>query len=295
MAEAKLFIGNLPSDVTTEELSYVFGSYGTVAKLHLMDATRSKSGHACAFVVYTTPEAAATAIRTLDGVYKIRENAPEPISVSVARGHSIAPGEAGPAAAASTLLMPGVPGVSPVQPATMGAMGTMAGAPTMPMTTTIPAQPSLDPLAAMQPTMTFAPQQPTMAPQAPAQLAAPVLGAPPMGGGFPGAPPTKSMCKLFVGDLPSDITKEAILFVFSNYGNVTDVHVMTGKSRSGAACAIVEYSNEVEAQTAIATLHQKYEIRAGAGPISVRVFEGGRGKGAPPPGGVLSAPRFSPY
>merc|ERR1719331_3135323 len=86
-------------------------------------------------------------------------------------------------------------------------------------------------------------------------------------------------CKLFVGDLPGDIAREALVAVFSTYGTVTDVHLMTGKSRSGAACALVEYSNMTEAQTAIATLHQKYEIRPGAGNITVRLFEGTKGKG----------------
>merc|ERR1719446_1805653 len=91
-------------------------------------------------------------------------------------------------------------------------------------------------------------------------------------------------CKLFVGDLPGDIAREALFAVFSTYGTVTDVHLMTGKSRSGAACALVEYSNSLEAQTAINTLHQKYEIRPGSGMITVRHFEGtkGKGKGAAP-------------
>merc|ERR1719203_933391 len=76
--------------------------------------------------------------------------------------------------------------------------------------------------------------------------------------------------KLFVGNLPTDVQQEAIRMVFSHYGNVTNIHVMQGKSRSGQACAFVEYSTPLEAETAILTLHEKYEIRPGEGAIMVK-------------------------
>lgn len=34
--------------------------------------------------------------------------------------------------------------------------------------------------------------------------------------------------KLFVGNLPADISEEDMRTVFSTYGMVTDVHIMTG-------------------------------------------------------------------
>ena len=46
--------------------------------------------------------------------------------------------------------------------------------------------------------------------------------------------------KIFVGNLPNDITKEVLYQVFSTYGLVSDVHVMVGKSDSGQACAFIE-------------------------------------------------------
>jgi len=76
--------------------------------------------------------------------------------------------------------------------------------------------------------------------------------------------------KLFVGNLPADIQQEAIRMVFSHYGQVTNIHIMTGKSRSGQSCAFVEYSSPLEAETAILTLHEKYEIRPGEGNIMVK-------------------------
>ena len=69
--------------------------------------------------------------------------------------------------------------------------------------------------------------------------------------------------KIFVGNLPNDISKDVLYKVFSTYGNVLDVHIMTGKSDSGQACSFVEYSSQLEAQTAITTLNNNYEIREG--------------------------------
>ncbi|CAD7931072.1 unnamed protein product [Amoebophrya sp. A25] len=79
--------------------------------------------------------------------------------------------------------------------------------------------------------------------------------------------------KIFVGNLPTDITKEVLRQVFSTYGVVTDVHVMVGKSDSGQACAFVEYQQQIEAQTAINTLNNNYEIREGCGKIVCRFYE----------------------
>merc|ERR1719356_504183 len=93
--------------------------------------------------------------------------------------------------------------------------------------------------------------------------------------GAVGAPPPmmqqpQQRSKLFVGNLPADIQQEALMMVFGHYGSVTNVHIMQGKSRSGQACAFIEYSKPVEAETAILTLHEKYEIRPGEGNIWVK-------------------------
>ena len=47
-------------------------------------------------------------------------------------------------------------------------------------------------------------------------------------------------------------------------------YIMAGKSNSGQSCAFVEYSSAAEADVAIQTLHDKYEIRPGAGMILVK-------------------------
>jgi RNA recognition motif-containing protein len=272
LQEAKLFVGNLPSDITNEELQYVFSNYGTVSKLHIMDSARSKSGQACAFVSYSTPEAAAIAVRTLNNVYKIRVDAPEAITVSVAKGSGQPEGSAIAAALVAAAVAPTVNTVGLQPPGGVFSVGTefptaglALGQATLGLEAAVAA--AAQQSAALQ---LAASQIPLVIPGLQPAFALPTLA--------PSSGPTQQ-CKLFVGDLPSDITREALIAVFSTYGAVTDVHLMTGKSRSGAACALIEYSNITEAQTAINTLHQKYEIRPGAGMITVRIFEGSKGNG----------------
>lgn len=98
------------------------------------------------------------------------------------------------------------------------------------------------------------------------------------GGGLPTPPPPPQKTKIFIGNLPHDISNEAMTVVFNTYGVVKNCHIMTGKAKSGQACAFIEYSTPVEAETAILTLHEKYEIRPGEGPIIVKYAnsQGGR-------------------
>merc|ERR1719210_259345 len=109
---------------------------------------------------------------------------------------------------------------------------------------------------------------------------------PNFGGAVPPPPPPdplimRQKTKLFVGNLPSDISQEAIHLVFSYYGTVTNIHIMAGKAKSGQSCAFVEYSAPIEAETAVLTLHEKYEICPGDGCIMVKYAN--------------STPRTGPY
>lgn len=93
--------------------------------------------------------------------------------------------------------------------------------------------------------------------------------------GESGAPGTK----LYVGNLPSDILKEDLEQVFGHYGRLDDVHIMTGRSKSGQASAFVRYSTASEAKDCIAAMDQGYEIRPGEGEILVKLADGAAGKG----------------
>eukprot|EP00439_Symbiodinium_sp_Y106_P076395 s532_g15.t1 len=87
-------------------------------------------------------------------------------------------------------------------------------------------------------------------------------------GGQGGAPGTK----IYVGNLPTDINKQALSQVFSNYGQVEDVHIMTG--RLSAKRAADWYYNSKDANDAILAMAQGYEIRQGDGHIVVRLADG---------------------
>lgn len=248
----KIFVGSLPTDATQEDLMIVFGTYGTPTDIHLM-AGKSTSGQACAFVVYDTREAAESAIASLDGVYQMREDGTGPIRVSWARPAG-GPGRS-----------PQMQQQAPMQPALMQPLQGSPGG-----------------------------YGPSMASKfAGGQHMSPVMqqhagnGEYAYSGGIPQPPPPdhglmKTKTKLFVGNLPADITQEAINTVFSHYGTVTNIHVMIGKSRSGQACAFVEYSSAIEAETAVLTLHEKYEIRPGDGAILVKYANSGGGMRASP-------------
>lgn len=79
-------------------------------------------------------------------------------------------------------------------------------------------------------------------------------------------------CRLYVGNLPSDISEEALDYVFKTYGSVESIHIIKGrKVDADRICAIIVFNEADEAATAIRTLDKVYEIRLGQGPIEVRV------------------------
>jgi len=233
----KLFVGNLPSDLSNEDVQSVFATYGNCTDVHIM-AGKATSGQSCAFVVFDDADAANSAVSALHNVYSFREDGSPPVTVSWARQGG-GKGAGGPAATqyASTPQYAAPqygggyskPGYSaPTYGGLNGGGGGGGGGYHVPART---------------------------------------------GGVNPPPPPVHAgsqQKKLFVGNLPSDIQDEAINMVFSHYGTVTNIHIMSGKSRSGACCAFVEYGAPVEAETAILTLNEKYEIRPGEGPILVK-------------------------
>jgi len=86
--------------------------------------------------------------------------------------------------------------------------------------------------------------------------------------------------RLYVANLPEDISDHALEYVFNNYGKVKNVHVITGKVVKGCVSAFVEYETTDDAETAVASLNDVYEIRPGFGPILVKFANAkGAGKG----------------
>ncbi|CAD7948258.1 unnamed protein product [Amoebophrya sp. A120] len=328
--EYKLFVGNLPADISEEDMRTVFTTYGMVTDVHIMTG-RSQSGAACAFVHYADQVSADQAIAALNKTYKIRIDAVDPITVSYAKVDTRASGSmtsagsyAGSNAAAA--------GFNPMLQGALNPYGMYATDPYAVYAQALAHQPPavaghdfLNPLynplynpagmamaggkgpGGMNPKgpgaagmakggghngmvhnqnlpMGAQVQNGMMQHNGMQQQAGGAAGAAGggsyYGGGKGGGPrpgrnphPNHPGRKIFVGNLPTDITKEVLRQVFSTYGVVTDVHVMVGKSDSGQACAFVEYQQQIEAQTAINTLNNNYEIREGCGKIVCRFYE----------------------
>mmetsp|Transcript_31549 Transcript_31549/g.90489 ORF Transcript_31549/g.90489 Transcript_31549/m.90489 type:complete len:290 (+) Transcript_31549:100-969(+) len=257
MRQAKIFAKGLPADIKEKEVRYIFSKYGTLVsadvvmwpatpslcpngclapvELNLTGRRERPDWQACAFVTYSTPDAAATAIRALNNVYRVRGgSSAEPISVCAARSGALP---------------------EPVQAASAAA------------TAAPPASAVERPAAEKAPPNGFNGPPTSVADKAP----------------FSGAPASatatyvaeKTRCKLFVGNLFANLPREALTTVFSEFGRVMNVHVMTGKSKFGSACAFVEMSNPQEAEIALRAMHQKFEPRIGSGtaPITVTYFQ----------------------
>jgi len=259
MREAKIFAKGLPSDIKEKEVRYIFGKYGALisadvvmwpapptlcpngclapVELNLTGRRERPDWQACAFVTYGSADAAATAIRALNNVYRVRGgSSAEPISVCAARSGALP---------------------EPVQAASAGAAATA------------PVASGLDRAAAEKASLNGfnALLQPASADKAP----------------FSSAPASatasyvaeKTRCKLFVGNLFANLPREALTTVFGEFGRVVNVHLMTGKSKFGSACAFVEMATPQEAEVALGAMHQKYEPRIGSGtaPITVTYFQ----------------------
>ncbi|CAJ1442983.1 unnamed protein product [Effrenium voratum] len=253
----KLFIGGLPADVTDEELRIVFGTYGKVVHCHIM-GVHPKSGLRCAFVYFKDFRAAEGAIKVLDNKYKIRQKAVDPIQVRWANTD-------------------GDRGKGEVWDRDWGGNGKSFGK----------GKDFSDPWFPKGKGKGWHPEDRlwekgwqdkgwTKGWEGPSWMSWQgdwsgwsMNGK---GKGWKGPPPVSWSpgTKLYVANLPDDIQEGAIEYVFSTYGTVDKVHLMTGKVKNGCISAFVEFRTPDEANTAIKSLDNKYEIRAGYGPLQVR-------------------------
>jgi len=79
-----------------------------------------------------------------------------------------------------------------------------------------------------------------------------------------------SMTRVHVANLPRNITEEALTRLFQQHGQVLGTQILTARSSTGQACAIVRYAASSAAEAAISTLNGKHEMRAGAGTLVVK-------------------------
>lgn len=278
--EKKLFVGKLPQDIHEDEIRMIFNTYGPTADVHLMNVEKQQPGQdRCAFVTYETAEAAKVAIQVLNGVYKFREDAKEPINVGVAirrnkgdKGGCKGGGKGDYGRGPPMGYDRGPPmgydrGYDRGPPPGMGKGGYDRGYDRGP-------PPDFDRGFKGGYDRGMPPRGYDRGPP------------PGYGGGYDrgydrGPPPRDDMgpprrpqaqpgTKIYVGNLPSDITKDAIDMVFGTYGRVSDIHIMNGRAKNGQSCAFVVFGSPTEAKTAMAAIATGYEIRPGEGNIYVK-------------------------
>ena len=132
--------------------------------------------------------------------------------------------------------------------------------------------------------------------------AMPVAGGPvQMGGGpvpaagGPVAQPNPEN-KLFVGGAPPGTDEETLKKIFEDHGEVEEVFLMRGGSRSGQACAFVRFVTPEGAIAAIQAVHGKYVMPGCTDPLVVRYADapGSRTK-KKGPGGAYGGFGPGPY
>eukprot|EP00928_Gymnodinium_smaydae_P034073 TRINITY_DN24229_c0_g1_i1.p1 TRINITY_DN24229_c0_g1~~TRINITY_DN24229_c0_g1_i1.p1 ORF type:complete len:471 (-),score=104.07 TRINITY_DN24229_c0_g1_i1:180-1592(-) len=83
--------------------------------------------------------------------------------------------------------------------------------------------------------------------------------------------PGKVQRKLYVGNLPVDVTREEIASVFCRYGYVEDIKIMHGRSRrTTQSCAFVVFATAEEAKACVKKADKRVEVRPGTGTLIVK-------------------------
>lgn len=81
----KLFVGQVPKNMTEEDLAFIFEPYGRILDLTVIRDRRSGNHRGCAFVTYENGEDAVKVVSEMHGKYKF-DGAPWPAQVRPAAG-----------------------------------------------------------------------------------------------------------------------------------------------------------------------------------------------------------------
>lgn len=256
--ECRCYVGKLPTDITKEDLRFVFKTYGKLTDIRLSERENFKQ----AIITYETRQSADSACQVLHEQYRFTEDCTEPITCTKGpgpRGGGKAFDDGGRGLGRNINDGKGYRSRSP---------GYERGGP------------SFDRRGGMV-----------------GGYGHDMHGPPPrdMGfefGGFGGdkgkgkgkdGGKANFGSKIYIANLPPDITKDALEYVFGMYGVLTDLHIMNGRSKTGQGCAFATFGSPIEARRCIAAMAQGYEIRPGDGELIVRYADGhdtkGKGKG----------------
>eukprot|EP00930_Biecheleria_cincta_P009934 TRINITY_DN11181_c0_g2_i1.p1 TRINITY_DN11181_c0_g2~~TRINITY_DN11181_c0_g2_i1.p1 ORF type:complete len:250 (+),score=41.03 TRINITY_DN11181_c0_g2_i1:96-845(+) len=237
-AEYKLFVGNLPHDVDDKELHFVFKCYGKVKEIHVNSGDRLKStgknrsGDALAWVTYTDKEAAEDAIEVLDGQYRIREGLEKPMIVQWAKEKGDQNQKGWKKGSGKGQKSDGQAFASS-QANWGGSRGNAAAA-----------------------SGSAGSHRDSWQDRGRDDRN--------------GNPRSSRGSALFVGNLAVNVEEKALRYVFEKYGDVDQVHIISGKSRYGKSCAYIEYFTVDDAETAANSLNDGYEMHPGDGYMVVR-------------------------
>jgi CUG-BP- and ETR3-like factor len=83
--------------------------------------------------------------------------------------------------------------------------------------------------------------------------------------------PSASPLASFVGQVPNDASEDSLRQLFSTYGLVTEAKILTNLSTGKPkGCAFVVFAEKQGADTAIATLHERYALPGSQRPLILR-------------------------
>ncbi|GBF87652.1 hypothetical protein Rsub_00363 [Raphidocelis subcapitata] len=76
--------------------------------------------------------------------------------------------------------------------------------------------------------------------------------------------------KLFIGQVPPDVTEDQIRAIFQPFGSITDFNIMPPRKPGSMGCAFVTYSSWAEAEAALAAVNGNITLPGSAHPMAVK-------------------------
>eukprot|EP01010_Urceolus_cornutus_P001486 NODE_202_length_2042_cov_310.901656_g158_i0.p1 GENE.NODE_202_length_2042_cov_310.901656_g158_i0~~NODE_202_length_2042_cov_310.901656_g158_i0.p1 ORF type:complete len:558 (-),score=112.32 NODE_202_length_2042_cov_310.901656_g158_i0:41-1714(-) len=223
---AKLFVGNLPANVTVEGLAELFAPYCSVVDSHILNKSNPSGGKGA--MVHVAPRSAAdVVIQNLNDKIVV-PGAEEAIVVRFADSDKTG-GSMRSAAHNTQLSLHQIPA------------------------------PQLTPFAAYAPAL---------------------VPATSYSSNSYSSTNSADSAKLFVGNLPSNVTVEGLTELFSSHATVVDAHILNKTNPTGGKGAMVHISPRSQAEVIIQMLHDKYIVPGAAETLVVRYADSDRTRSA---------------
>jgi len=241
-SDFKLFVGNMPGDVSPEEIRSAFSKCGPIVEVYIMGGNRSRSGQSSAFVKFTNIESCHKAIQEMHMKGKIRPTDSDFLAVKFAKATPVSSPRSG------FQTSPPIPQVDSGM--SLQGPGSMFLAPAGSIIGISP--PDYSGSTTDSGGSTTAASSPYTTP-------------------LPSPRPLLRTVKLFVGGLPTFVDRDDLIAIFCPFGKVESVHLMNNnKSKSGQNCAFVNYHSRDAAKKAIEALSARYETDESIAPLTVR-------------------------